>query len=93
MILMTLFPRLAQPIDVPAGEQLHEMLEEVEHIPRSGSDEVINAADVHQSIVEAVDQAEQAAKENPPATPGEIQIKSPGEEAQSRGGKSVSPLG
>lgn len=58
MILLTVFPRLARPIEVPAGEQLHALTTEAETSP-GAEDEVQSAVDIHQTIVEAVDSAEQ----------------------------------
>jgi predicted PurR-regulated permease PerM len=62
MIALTLFPRLSRPIEVPTGEELHAKVNEIEQAKEAG-DEITNAVDVHQTIVEAVDTAEDAAKE------------------------------
>jgi|SRR5579884_82901 len=62
MVLQTLFPKLNQPIEVPAGEELHAMVQEIEQgqPPESA---VEHALDVHQTIVAAVDTAEDQAQE------------------------------
>ncbi|HLK55132.1 MAG TPA: AI-2E family transporter [Chthonomonadaceae bacterium] len=93
MVLTTVFPRLTHPIEVPVGEQLHEILDEAEHAPGENPDEAESAQDVHQSILEAVDQAEQAAEEALNHEGLELPGASHVIAVHSRGGKSVSPLG
>ncbi len=59
MALKVIFPRLAQSIEVPAGEQLHARVQEMEGGgPEPGAAE--SAIDVHQTIVDAVDNADAA---------------------------------
>jgi predicted PurR-regulated permease PerM len=62
MILKVIFPRLAQPIEVPAGEQLHAL----NHLPDSAQTPLSSAEaaiDVHQTIVNAVDVADASVPE------------------------------
>ena len=61
MILMVLFPKLSQPIDVPSGEQLHAQVDVIEQGQKT-ADEVETAVDVHQTIVNAVESAEEDVK-------------------------------
>jgi putative permease len=75
MIVMTLFPKMAAPIEVPSGEQLHQHVAS-QPAYQSNDDEILDTVDVHQTIVAAVDSAEDheaevqaQAGEEPPANP------------------------
>ncbi|HZP80653.1 MAG TPA: AI-2E family transporter [Chthonomonadaceae bacterium] len=59
MILVTVFPKLGQPIEVPTGEELHEIANEL--AGQQTGDEVNDMADVHETLVAAVDSAEDEA--------------------------------
>ncbi len=66
MVLGVIFPKLTQPIDVPAGLQLHDRVDEEERVAHP-VEEIGNAIDVHQTIVNAVDSAEGAQRKSDPA--------------------------
>jgi hypothetical protein len=68
-IALTVFPKLSQTIEVPAGEDLHALAVEVVPTP-NGEDEVETAMDVHQTIIAAVDCAEDKAEHSPSLPPG-----------------------
>jgi predicted PurR-regulated permease PerM len=57
MMVMTLFPKMAAPIDVPSGEQLHHQVEGPSAYQSDG-DQLMQTIDVHQTIITAVDTAE-----------------------------------
>jgi predicted PurR-regulated permease PerM len=58
MILLALFPKLSQPIEVPAGEELHAVAASMAaEQPEAPEPETV--LDVHQTIVAAVDLAEE----------------------------------
>jgi predicted PurR-regulated permease PerM len=60
MILLVLFPKLSQPIEVPAGEELHAIATAMaEEQPEATETEAL--LDVHKTIVAAVDMAEENA--------------------------------
>lgn len=70
MALKVIFPKLAQPIEVPAGEQLHALNRPAEaaqaptaqmEVTAGGSQAA--AIDVHQTIVDAVDVADASVPE------------------------------
>ncbi|MCW3050995.1 MAG: hypothetical protein JWN14_165 [Chthonomonadales bacterium] len=63
MALKVIFPKLAQPIEVPAGEQLHALSRpsDTTHPPSAQPDSTI---DVHQTIVDAVDIADASIPEH-----------------------------
>ncbi len=75
MILMSVFPKLAQPIEIPAGEEFHARAEQIAK-QQNTADEVTDMVDVHQTIVEAVDTAE----ENEAAATSTPTLVKPGEE-------------
>lgn len=60
MTILTLFPLLAQPIEVPTGEQLHARVAQTSGTTET-DDETTATEDVHQTIVAAVDSAEEEA--------------------------------
>lgn len=62
MTLKVIFPRLAQPIEVPTGEQLHA-LNRFPDAAEAASAQADSAIDVHQTIVNAVDVADAAVPE------------------------------
>lgn len=70
MALKVIFPKLAQPIEVPAGEQLHALNRPAEFVQtptaQSGSPmepSQTTVIDVHQTIVDAVDVADASVPE------------------------------
>lgn len=65
IILMTVFPKLAQPIEVPAGEEFHTRVEAMAE--QRTEEEMQDAVDVHKTIVAAVDSAEDNTPDPTPA--------------------------
>ena len=70
MALKVIFPKLAQPIEVPAGEQLHALNRPAEaaqapaaQMEATAGSLQTTAIDVHQTIVDAVDVADAAVPE------------------------------
>ena len=64
MIVLAIFPKLSSPIEVPTGEQLHNRVE-ASASAVTQADEVGQANAVHQTIVDAVDEAEIAEQATP----------------------------
>lgn len=59
MVLQVIVPKLAQPIDVPTGEELHARVERIERgKPVRAVTEEEKEIDVHDTIIEAVDSAD-----------------------------------
>ena len=65
MALKVIFPKLAQPIEVPTGEQLHALNRPAESALTS-SEKPESTIDVHQTIVDAVDVADTEVPEKIP---------------------------
>lgn len=64
MIVLAIFPKLSSPIEVPTGEQLHNRVE-ASASATTQADEAGQANAVHQTIVDAVDEAEIAEQATP----------------------------
>lgn len=78
MALKVIFPKLAQPIEVPIGEQLHA-LNRASDVGQGADQEIETAIDLHQTIVEAVDVADASVPEYvPPIGAEEIGVSPPG---------------
>jgi predicted PurR-regulated permease PerM len=61
MILVNMFPKLTQPIEVPAGHEFNAKVEEMveQQQQQNTSDEMQDMVDFHQTIIEAVELAEE----------------------------------
>lgn len=67
-IVMTIFPKLSQPIEIPVGAELHtRILENKSDTNTEG--EIETAMDVHQTIMDAVDLSEEQNSELTPQPP------------------------
>ncbi|HZO86966.1 MAG TPA: AI-2E family transporter [Chthonomonadaceae bacterium] len=76
IVLVTLFPKLIQPIEVPEGERLHEKAGQIAEAAQK-TDEIKDMVDVHQTLVALVDSADENVPSPEPASPQKQAVEAP----------------